>query len=154
DAAGGAVDGAAQTAGGLGGATDGLGGATGGATDGLGGAVDGATDGLGGAVDGATEGVGGAAAGVGGLADGNLLNVDVDLAADADIAAPINGAVAANANVAAPINAAVSANVGSIDSDAVGIAQQDAIINQNITGEANATADQASDITQPDQPQP
>ena len=34
--------------------------------------------------------------------DGNLLNVDVDLAADLDLAAPIAGAVAANANVAAP----------------------------------------------------
>ncbi len=88
------------------------------------------------------------------MLDGNLLNVNVDLAADADIAAPINGAVAANANVAAPIDAAVSANIGSIDSDAVAVAQQDAIINQNIDGEAAATADQSSDITQPDQPQP
>ncbi len=104
--------------------------------------------------DGAAGAVGGAAAGVGSMADGNLLNVNVDLAADADISAPINGAVAANANVAAPINAAVSANVGSVDSNAVGIAQQDAIINQTITGEANATADQSSDISQPDQPQP
>lgn len=161
-ATGGATDGVAQTAGGatdavggaVGGATDGVAQTTGGATDGLGGAVDGATGGLGGAVDGATDGVGGAAAGVGSMADGNLLNVNVDLAADADISAPINGAVAANANVAAPINAAVSANIGSIDSNAVGIAQQDAIINQTITGEANATADQSSDISQPDQPQP
>ena len=40
--------------------------------------------------------------------DGDLLNVNVDLDADADIAAPINGAVAANANVAAPIDAAVA----------------------------------------------
>ena len=74
------------------------------------------------------------AAPLGDLSDGDLLNVDVDLAADADIAAPINGAVAANANVAAPIDAAVAANVGSIDSDAVAVAQQDAIINQNIDG--------------------
>ena len=90
----------------------------------------------------------------GSVTDGNLLNVNVDLAADADIAAPINGAVAANANVAAPIDAAVAANIGSIDSDAVAVAQQDAIINQNITGEAAATADQSSDFSQPDQPQP
>src|SRR5689334_10967234 len=34
-----------------------------------------------------------------GALDGNLLNVDVDLAADLDLAAPIAGAVAANANV-------------------------------------------------------
>src|SRR5690349_13319977 len=62
-----------------------------------------------------------------GALDGDLLNVDVNLAADADIAAPINGAVAANANVAAPIDAAVAANVGSVDSDAVAVSQQDAI---------------------------
>ena len=80
--------------------------------------------------------------------DGDLLNVDVNLAADADIAAPINGAVAANANVAAPIDAAVAANVGSVDSEAVAISQQDAIINQQIDGAAEATADQQSDIEQ------
>jgi hypothetical protein len=80
--------------------------------------------------------------------DGDLLNVDVNLAADADIAAPINGAVAANANVAAPIDAAVAANVGSVDSEAVAISQQDAIITQQIDGAAEATADQQSDIEQ------
>ncbi|MCU1539452.1 MAG: putative peptidoglycan bound protein [Arthrobacter sp.] len=83
-----------------------------------------------------------------GAVDSNLLNVNVDLAADADIAAPINGAVAANANVAAPIDAAVAANIGSIDSDAFAVAQQDAIINQDIEGEASATADQQSDLRQ------
>ncbi|MDR7161561.1 peptidoglycan-binding protein [Arthrobacter sp. BE255] len=80
--------------------------------------------------------------------DGDLLNVNVDLAADSDIAAPINGAVAANANVAAPIDAAVAANIGSIDSDAFAVAQQDAIISQNIDGEATASADQQSDLRQ------
>jgi hypothetical protein len=78
----------------------------------------------------------------------NLLNVNVDLDAAADIAAPINGAVAANANVAAPIDAAVAANIGSIDSNAFAVSQQDAIINQDITGEATATADQQSDLRQ------
>jgi hypothetical protein len=82
------------------------------------------------------------------MLDGDLLNVDVNLAADADIAAPINGAVAANANVAAPIDAAVAANIGSIDSDAVAVAQQDAIINQSIEGDVEATADQQSDLQQ------
>jgi malate/lactate dehydrogenase len=77
-----------------------------------------------------------------------LLDVDVNVDADADIAAPIDGAVAANANVAAPINAGVAANVGSVDSDAVAVAQQDAIINQNIEGTADATANQQSDIEQ------
>ena len=90
------------------------------------------------AVDGATDGATDAA--TSGLLDGNLLNVNVDLAADADIAAPINGAVAANANVAAPINAGVAANIGTVDCDAIAVAQQDAIINQNIEGEANADA--------------
>jgi hypothetical protein len=85
---------------------------------------------------------------VAGAVDGNLLNVNVNLAADADLAAPINGAVAANANVAAPIDAAVAANIGSIDSDAFAVAQQDAIINQNIEGAATATAEQQSDLQQ------
>jgi hypothetical protein len=79
---------------------------------------------------------------------GGLLNLDVNLALDADIAAPIAGAVAANANVAAPIDAAVAANVGSIDSSATAVAEQDAIIVQNLDGVAEATADQDSEITQ------
>ena len=74
------------------------------------------------------------------------LNADVNLAVDA--AAPIDLAVAANANVAAPIDAAVGANVGSVGSDAVAVSQQDAIINQDITGSAEATSDQQSDIQQ------
>ena len=86
---------------------------------------------------------------VGNAADGNLLNVNVNLDGKADLAAPINGAVAANANAAAPIDASVAANVGSVDSNAVSIAQQDAIINQNIDGAATATSDQASNISQP-----
>ncbi len=90
-----------------------------------------------------------AAGQVGNLTDGNLLNVNVDLNGDANIAAPINGAVAANANVAAPIDAALAANIGSVDSSAVAVSQQDAIINQDITGSAEATADQGSTIQQP-----
>ena len=117
------------------------------------GVVDGTPDGL---VDGGTpDGTLPDGTGVGALPvdpstalDGDLLNVNVDLAADADIAAPINGAVAANANVAAPIDAAVAANIGSIDSDAFAVAQQDAIITQDIDGEATASADQQSDLQQ------
>jgi hypothetical protein len=86
---------------------------------------------------------------IGGTLDGNLLNVDVNVALDADLAAPVAGAVAANANVAAPIDAAVAANIGSVGSDATAIAQQDAIINQNLDGVvAEATADQQADIDQ------
>lgn len=81
--------------------------------------------------------------------DGNLLNVDVDLALDADIAAPIAGAVAANANVAAPIDAAVSANIGSVGSEAVAVADQSAVLTQDLDGVvADATADQDATITQ------
>ncbi|MFP3580758.1 peptidoglycan-binding protein [Arthrobacter sp. fls2-241-R2A-200] len=89
-----------------------------------------------------------AAAGAAGALNGNLLNVDVNLDANAGIAAPINGAVAANANVAAPIDAAVGANIGSIDSQAVAVSHQDAIINQDIHGNATSSADQQSTMKQ------
>jgi hypothetical protein len=79
---------------------------------------------------------------------GNLLNVDVNLNGDLNLAAPIDGAVAANANAAAPIDAAVSANVGSIDSNAVAVSDQQALIDQSIQGDATATGDQSSSIQQ------
>lgn len=83
------------------------------------------------------------------ILDGDLLNVDVNVALDADLAAPVAGAVAANANVAAPIDAAVSANVASVDSSATAISQQDAIITQHLDDvTARATADQQAEITQ------
>src|SRR3712207_3198170 len=82
-------------------------------------------------------------------AGGNLLDVDLDLNADVDAAAPIAGAVAANANVAAPIDAAVSANIGSVDSTATAVSQQTAIIDQDLDGvTAQATAGQDSTIQQ------
>ena len=84
----------------------------------------------------------------GDLLKGDLLNVDVNVDLDADLAAPINGAVAANANIAAPIDAAVAANILSENSESTAIAQQDAIITQSITGSAEATSDQVSDIDQ------
>ena len=79
---------------------------------------------------------------------GDVLSIDVNLAADVDAAAPIAGAVAANANVAAPIDAAVAANIGTIASSATAISDQDAIITQTIEGDATAVADQDSEITQ------
>ena len=87
---------------------------------------------------------------VGDLAlDGSLLNINVDVDADLDAAAPIAGAVAANANIAAPIDAAVAANVGSLASEATAVSHQSAIINQDLDEVvADATADQTSDITQ------
>ncbi|MGY1741869.1 MULTISPECIES: hypothetical protein [unclassified Blastococcus] len=84
----------------------------------------------------------------GSVLSGNLLDVDVDVAADLGLAAPIAGAVAANANVAAPIDAAVAANIGSVGSDAVAVAQQDAIIDQTIDADATATTDQQAGIQQ------
>ncbi|WP_374007480.1 peptidoglycan-binding protein [Leifsonia sp. LS-T14] len=84
----------------------------------------------------------------GSLTDGSLLNVNVNAAADADIAAPINGAVAANANVAAPIDASVAANIGTIGSQAAAVSHQDVVIDQSITGTADATAGQQSTIQQ------
>jgi len=91
---------------------------------------------------------GGATETVGDPLSGDLLDVNIDLAADIDLAAPIAGAVAANANVAAPIDAAVAANIGSIGSEATAVAQQDAIITQDIDANAEATADQQSQINQ------
>ncbi|MCX6498914.1 MAG: peptidoglycan-binding protein [Arthrobacter sp.] len=97
---------------------------------------------------GTTPDLGAAGAGAAGALNGNLLNVNVNLDANAGIAAPINGAVAANANVAAPIDAAVGANIGSIDSNAYAVAHQDAIINQDIHGNATSSADQQSTLKQ------
>ena len=84
----------------------------------------------------------------GDLLKGDLLNVDVNVDLDADLAAPINGAVAANANVAAPIDASVAANILSENSESTAIAQQQAVITQAINGNAISTSDQVSDIDQ------
>ncbi len=86
---------------------------------------------------------------VGSLLDGDLLNIDVNAALDADLAAPIAGAIAANANAAIPINASVAANVASIGSNAVSLATQEGSITQSLDDvTAEATADQDSTITQ------
>ena len=82
------------------------------------------------------------------LLDQGLLNLNVDLALDADIAAPIDAAVAANANVAAPIDAAVAANIASVGSEATAVADQDSIIIQDLDGTAIATAEQDATIQQ------
>src|SRR5687767_6814366 len=68
------------------------------------------------------------------------LNVDVDLAIDL--------AVAANANVAAPIDAAVGANVLSAGSTAQALGDQGVMITQGIVGDSTATATQDSDLDQ------
>jgi hypothetical protein len=83
-----------------------------------------------------------------GALDGPLLNVNVNLDGDLNLAAPIDGAVAAQANVAAPIDASAAANVGSVDSVASAVSHQDMAIDQSIDGNASATADQQSSINQ------
>jgi hypothetical protein len=81
--------------------------------------------------------------------EGPLLDIDAQVSLDADLAAPIAGAVAANANVAAPINAAVSANVGTIGSESIAVAQQTGGITQTLQDvTAEATVEQTSEIDQ------
>lgn len=83
------------------------------------------------------------------LLDGSLINVNVDAALDADLTAPIAGAVAANANAAAPINVSAAANVLSVDSEAASMATQTGSITQNLDDvTAEAIAEQDSTIEQ------
>ena len=88
---------------------------------------------------------------VDGVLDAGLLHVDANVHLDADLASPVAGAVAANANVAAPIDAAVSANIASIGSDSVAVADQTAIISQQMPDvTASATATQTAEVDQAD----
>jgi hypothetical protein len=155
----GAVDGVAGT---VGETVDGTTGTVGETVDGttgtVGETVDGTTGTVGDTVDtvGGTTGdvVGGTTDGVTGGVDsllngGSLLDANVDINADADVTAPIAGAVAANANVAAPIDAAVAANIGSEGAVAQAAAVQDVDIQQSLEDvEANATAEQNAEIQQ------
>ena len=85
----------------------------------------------------------------GSLLNGDLLDINAKISLDANLAAPIAGAVALNANAAAPIDASVSANVGSIGSDSVAVTDQQAVIHQTLDGVlAKATADQDATINQ------
>src|ERR671921_75212 len=74
------------------------------------------------------------------------LNADVDLGLN--LAAPVDLAVAANLNVAAPIEAAAAANLLSPDAEAVSIAKHHGMIDQGISGSADAPAPQHADVTQ------
>jgi hypothetical protein len=82
------------------------------------------------------------------LNGGSLLDANVNLHADANLAAPIDGAVAAQGNVAAPVDAAVAANVGSPGAAAEALAPQQVDIHQSIDGNANATAEQDAQVNQ------
>jgi hypothetical protein len=102
---------------------------------------------VGGAVGGAADGVTGGIGDV--LAGGSLLDANVDIHANADLAAPIDGAVAANANVAAPIDAAVAANIGSDGGVAQALADQQVDIHQSLDDvSADATAEQNANVDQ------
>jgi hypothetical protein len=158
DAAGGTLGGAVGDAGGaVGGVGDATGGAVGdvgGAVGDVGGAAGGAVGGVGGAVGGVGDAAGGAVGDVGGgvgdlLNGGSLLDANVNIHANANVAAPIDGAVAANANVAAPIDASVAANIGSPDAVAQSLADQQVDIHQDLDDvSANATAEQDATIDQ------
>jgi hypothetical protein len=156
-----ADQGAAPAAGGAdaadpaaGGAVGDVGGAAGGAVGDVGDTAGGAVGDVGGAAGGAVGDVGDTAGGVtGGVGDvlngGSLLDANIDIHANANVASPIDGAVAANANVAAPIDAAVSANIGSDHAVAQSLADQQVDIHQQLDGvEANATAEQDSTVDQ------
>jgi hypothetical protein len=82
------------------------------------------------------------------LNGGSLLDANVNLHADANLAAPIDGAVAAQGNVAAPVDAAVAANVASPGAAAEALAPQEVNIDQHIDGNVTATAEQTADVEQ------
>jgi hypothetical protein len=83
------------------------------------------------------------------LDGGSLLSANVNIDADANLTAPIAGAVAANANVAAPIDAAAAANIASPGAVAQAAAVQNLEISQTLEDvEATANADQKADVDQ------
>ena len=88
--------------------------------------------------------------GVGSFLDGgSLLSANINVDADANLTAPVAGAVAANANIAAPVDAAVAANIASPGAVAQAAAVQNLQITQTLEDvEANATADQDADVDQ------
>jgi hypothetical protein len=78
----------------------------------------------------------------------SLLDLDVNLDAALDLAAPVDAGIALNANAALPIDAAVSANILSPGAESGAMAEQTSIINQELDGVAIADPDQTSDIDQ------
>jgi hypothetical protein len=78
----------------------------------------------------------------------SLLDLDVNLDAALDLAAPVDAGIALNANAALPIDAAVSANVLSPGAESGAQAEQVSVINQDLDGVAIADPDQTSNIEQ------
>jgi hypothetical protein len=85
---------------------------------------------------------------LGALGETPLLDVNADLAADLDLAAPISAGVALNANAAVPIDAAVSANALSPDATSLASAPQDSLLEQALVGQADANSTQDSTLDQ------
>jgi hypothetical protein len=77
-----------------------------------------------------------------------ILDLDANVHAALDIAAPIDASVAANANAALPVDAGASANVLSEGATAGAVAPQTSVIGQSLDGEAHAVANQTSAIGQ------
>src|SRR5579875_1259796 len=82
----------------------------------------------------------------------SLLDVNANVDLGLDLAAPVDLAVAANLNVAAPIEAAATANLLSPDAQAVGVAEQHGVVDQNETGTAQAVAPQHAEVAQNSDP--
>src|SRR3954451_11911394 len=91
--------------------------------------------------------------GVTALPDKEVISI-LDLAADIDLAidgaAPIDLAVALNANIMAPIEGAVSANLLSDNSTSQALAHQGVTLNQTLDADAIPTGLQHSSIDQSD----
>src|SRR5215213_1344549 len=94
-----------------------------------------------------------ASEGITALPDKEVVSI-LDLAADIDLAidgaAPIDLAVALNANVVAPIDAAVSANLLSNGSSAQALSDQGVMVTQTVDADAVAVGIQDSTIDQSD----
>ncbi len=78
----------------------------------------------------------------------SLLDLDVNVDAALDLAAPVDAGIALNANAALPIDAAASANILSEGAQSGAQAEQISVINQDLDGVAIADPDQTSDIDQ------
>src|SRR5436309_12577519 len=78
----------------------------------------------------------------------SLLDVNANVDLGLDLAAPVDLAVAANLNVAAPMEAAAAANVLSPDAQAVGLADQQGVVHQDLSGTSTSTAPQHAAVDQ------
>jgi hypothetical protein len=85
---------------------------------------------------------------LGALQGSSLLDLNADLAANLDVAAPIAAAVGLNTNAAVPIDASVSANALSPDATSFANAPQHSLLEQALDGQANGISTQDSTLNQ------